>query len=65
MNGRRRSSRSAATIRRQTGDAYGGVVRHDLDVIADVIETERLLLRRWQVDDLEAFARLASDPRVV
>lgn len=30
-----------------------------------VVETERLILRRWRPEDLEEFARLNADPRVM
>ncbi len=29
------------------------------------IETERLLLRRWQDKDLEQYARMCADPEVM
>lgn len=29
------------------------------------IETERLILRRWRIDDVEPFAAMNSDPRVM
>lgn len=32
---------------------------------AEVLETERLVLRRWRAADREPFARLNSDPRVM
>lgn len=32
---------------------------------AESLETERLRLRRWQADDLDAFAALNADPRVM
>lgn len=33
--------------------------------VNDVIETERLVLRPWRESDLEPFARLNADPRVM
>jgi RimJ/RimL family protein N-acetyltransferase len=30
-----------------------------------ILETERLLLRPWRMDDLEPFARLNQDPEVM
>lgn len=33
--------------------------------VNDVIETERLILRPWRESDLEPFARLNADPRVM
>ena len=31
----------------------------------DVVETERLILRPWKIDDLESYAKLNADPRVM
>ena len=34
-------------------------------IVPDAIRTERLILRRWGDDDLEAFAELNADPQVM
>jgi ribosomal-protein-alanine N-acetyltransferase len=44
------------------------MARRPRNTLADIgprIDTERLILRRWRHDDLEPFARMNADPRVM
>lgn len=59
-------NRSAqVNVRLPIWSALGDTMSEVANEFEMVIETDRLILRRWQPSDVESFASLNADPRVM